>query len=138
MHGSCDMYVASDAPDPAGACMPCLCLEVCAALLSCWRSLSSGPGYLIHFSPTGTHSPVEHLASLSSGVPAVFISGALAPIYSPSWALSSQLISKIKKSDWVPAILHSCWRSLSRWCLASLSSRSAVLSSLLSASHQGY
>ena len=52
------MYVASDAPDPAGACMPCLCLEVCAALLSCWRSLSSGPGYLLHFSPTGTHSPV--------------------------------------------------------------------------------
>ena len=75
------MYVASDAPDPAGACMPCFRLEVCAALLSCWCFLSSGPGHLLHFSPTGTHSPVGRLASLSSGVPAVFISGALAPIF---------------------------------------------------------
>ena len=72
------MYVASDTPDPAEACMPCLCLEVCAAL---WCSLSSRPGYLLHFSPTGTHSPVGRLASLSSGVNAVFISGALAPIF---------------------------------------------------------
>ena len=45
---------------------------------------------------TGTHSPVGRLAFISSGVPAVFISGALAPIsnLSPSWPLSSQLISK--------------------------------------------
>ena len=59
--------------------MPCLCLEVFAVLLSCWRSLSSGPGCLLHFSPTGTHFPVARLASLSSGIPAVFISGALSP-----------------------------------------------------------
>ena len=56
-------------------------------------SLSSGPGYLLHFSPTGTHSPIGHLASLSSGIPAVFISGALAPIFE-FLPLSSQLISK--------------------------------------------
>ena len=68
------MYVASDAPDPAGACMPCLRPEVCAALLSCWCSLSSRPGYLLHFSPTGTHSPVGHLASLLSSF---LLSGAI-------------------------------------------------------------
>ena len=42
--------------------------------------------------------------------------------FSPSWPLSSQLISK-NKNRLVPAILHSCWRSLSRWCVTSLSSR---------------
>ena len=101
------MYVASDAPDPAGVCMACLCLEVCAALLSCWGSLFSGPGYPLHFPPTGTYSPVGRLASISSGVPAVFNSGALAPkfLIFPQLA-SSQLISKRK-------LLGTCYLSLS-------------------------
>ena len=104
--------------------MPCLCLEVCAVLLSCWRSLSSGPGYLLHFSPTGTHSPVARLAPSPPGYLQYLFQELYLQIsnFSPSWPLSSQLISK-NKNRLVPAILHSCWRSLSRWCVASLSSR---------------
>ena len=69
--------------------MPCLRLEVCAALLSCWCSLSSRPGYLLHFSPTGTHSPVGRLASIWGTCSIYFRSFRIS-----SWPLSSQLISK--------------------------------------------
>ena len=95
-HGSCDMYVASDAPDPAGACMPCLRLEVCAALLSCWCSL------LRARVPATLLSHWHSLSCWASGLPLLWGTCSIyfrsfSPNFSnfsPSWPLSSQLISK--------------------------------------------
>ena len=69
-------YVASVLPILPDAACPVFVLKF---LLLYSLSLSSGPGYLLYFSHTGTRSSVGHLTSLSSGVPKVFISGAVAP-----------------------------------------------------------
>ena len=67
-------------------------LEVCAALVSCW----CGPGYLLHFSPLSLtlllgvwpSSPLGYLQYLFRELYPQFSN------FSPSWPLSSQLISK--------------------------------------------